>query len=472
MAILRAYVLPHPKLAIPAVGRGQERKISKTLSAFDTVAQEIAYLRPDTIIFITPHNVIYDDYFHISPGEGAKGNCEKFGTRHVKLSLKYDPNFAAVTAFVSGKYGISAKTLGERKAPLDHGVMVPLWFINRRYSKFKSMRISPSRLDGRAHYKLGQCLSEAAANIGRRTVIVASGNLSRRPDKDGQSKIVKAINAQPGYDPQDAIEYDNEILHIFETGAFNRLFSVPKSLREGADECGHAVFTMLAGCLDRRQVRPEILSYENAFGEGYAVASFTPGPYDESRNFLEQTEYRQRRLVLKSRSSEDDYCVLARRALEYYVLHGHTLPIPVGLPREMLTTRAGAFVSLYVDGKLRGAAGALGPTTDSVAAEIVKYAVAAGQQDKRFPPVSEDELPELVYKVDVIGSPEVVTDASQLDVTKYGLIVTCDDSWGVVLPNQPGVETGEQQIAAVRERAGVLEDVPVKMERFAVFRHE
>ncbi|MCL2527503.1 MAG: AMMECR1 domain-containing protein, partial [Defluviitaleaceae bacterium] len=325
------------------------------------------------------------------------------------------------------------------------------------------MRVSPSRLDGRCHYKLGQCLLEAASNIGRRTVIIASGNLSRRPDNKSQNEA---------HNIQDAMAYDKEILNIFASGAFNRLLSVPISLRERADECGHAVFTMLAGCMDRRQVRPEVLSYENAFGEGYTVASFTPGPYEESRNFLEQTEHTQRRLVLKSRASEDAFCVLARRALEYSVLHGHTLPIPVGLPQEMLNTRAGAFVSIYVNGRLRGAAGALGPSTDHVAAEIVKYAVAAGQADKRFTPVTEDELQELVYKVDVIGNPELISGPEQLDVSRYGLIISSSDAWGVMLPNQHGIETPEQQIAAVMQKAGIADDTHIRMERFLVDRHE
>jgi len=461
MAIIRAYVLPHPRLAIPAVGRGEERKITKTLSSLDAVAQEIAFLRPETIIFITPHNVVYDDFFHISPGVGAKGNCNALGTRHVKLSLRYDPNFAAVASSIASKYGIAAKTLGEKKAPLDHGVMVPLWFINRRYSKFKTMRISPSRLDEKDHYRLGQVLSEAASSIGRRTVIIASGNLSRDLNK----------KAQEGY-VNEAVEYDKEMVEIFKSGDFGKLFTVPHSLRDSADPCDHSIFSVLAGALDKRLIRADMLSYENNLGEGYAVVAFAPGPYDESRNFLEKSEDVQRRLVMKSRSAEDAHCILARRAVEYAVLHGLKLPIPMGLPKEMLANKAGVFVSLYVNGNLRGAAGALDPTTDTIAAEIAKYAVAAAQSDKRFSPVSVNELPELVYKVDIIGTPEVISGPEQLDVYRYGLIVTAPSAWGVLLPNHPGIETGEQQIAAIMQRAGIAMGTAVKLERFVVVRHE
>jgi len=144
----------------------------------------------------------------------------------------------------------------------------------------------------------------------------------------------------------------------------------------------------------------------------------------------------------------------------------------VGLPREMVTTRAGVFVSLYIDGKLRGATGALDPTTMNVAAEIVKYAVAAGQADKRFPAIGIDELSDLVYKVDVIGNPEVVTSLAQLDVNRYGLIVTSKDTWGVMLPNQASIDTPEQQLAAAKKRAGIPADTPIRLERFEVMRHE
>ena len=457
MAILRAYALPHPKLAIPAVGRGEEKQIAKTIAAFDVVAQDIAMVCPDTIIFLTPHGVIYDDYFHISPGDSAKGNCERFGTRHVKLNIKYDPNFAAVLSHTSTKYGVSAKTLGERNAPLDHGVMVPLWYINRRYNKFKALRISPSNLDESAHYRMGQCISEAALNAGRRAVVVASGNLSRKFDENEHGYV------------QEALEFDKEMAYIFATGTFSRLLAIPPSLRESANECGYMVFAMLAGCLDRRVVGAELLSYENPFGEGYAVATFSPGHYDENRNFLEMSQ--KAIPERKIHAIEDTHCALARRALEYSLRHRHTMPIPMGLPKDMLNSRAGVAVTLYVDGELRGAAGSLEPTTDNIATEIIQNAVAAGLDDLRFPPVTESELMDLVYKVDIYGVTENIYSPDQLDINRHGVVVICGDQWGVQLPNEYGIETGEQQIAAAWKKSGIAPGVPFKLERFEVERH-
>ena len=463
MAILRAYALPHPVHAIPAIGRGEERNIVRTLAALDAVAQDIAMLRPDTIIFLTPHNVIYDNYFHISPKEAAKGNCGRFGAKHVRFLLNYEPNFTAVLSNTASKYGISAKTIGDEKAPLDHGVMVPLWFINRRYKTFKALRISPSRQDMAAHYRMGQALSDAATSIGRRVVVIASGNLSRKACEKEQSGYV-----------QEAIEFDREMAHIFATGEFNRLLSISGSERTAANECGYNVFVIMAGCLDRRAVQAKLLSYENPSGEGYAVASFAPGYMATYRNFLEQSEQYLRAQVQKTRALEDAYCTLARRALEYSVLHNQPLPTPMGLPREMLLNRGGAFVSIYVNNQVRGAAGALGPTTDHIAAEIAKFAVIAGLKDKRYPPITTAELSGLTYRVDIIGKPEMVDSPDKLDPKFYGLIVTSTENskhWSAILPNQHGIDTGEEQIAAVKQRAGIAPETIVKMERFEVFRH-
>ena len=72
MSIIAAYMVPHPPMIVPAVGRGSERQIEATRAAYTQVAEEIAALAPETIILSSPHATMYADYFHISPGRGAK----------------------------------------------------------------------------------------------------------------------------------------------------------------------------------------------------------------------------------------------------------------------------------------------------------------------------------------------------------------------------------------------------------------
>ena len=44
MSILAAFMVPHPPMIVPAVGRGSEAQISKTIRAYEQVAEEIAAL--------------------------------------------------------------------------------------------------------------------------------------------------------------------------------------------------------------------------------------------------------------------------------------------------------------------------------------------------------------------------------------------------------------------------------------------
>ena len=111
----------------------------------------------------------------------------------------------------------------------------------------------------------------------------------------------------------------------------------------------------------------------------------------------------------------------------------------------MLARRAGVFVSLHKDGMLRGCIGTIAPVTGCVAEEILRNAVSAGTQDPRFQPVKEEELERLVYSVDVLGEPEAITSKEELDVKKYGVIVTKGRKRGLLLPDLDGVDSVDQR---------------------------
>ena len=132
---------------------------------------------------------------------------------------------------------------------------------------------------------------------------------------------------------------------------------------------------------------------------------------------------------------------------------------------------AGAFVSLHVNGQLRGCIGTTGPTTESVAREIVQNAVSACSRDPRFPPVTVSELDSLEYSVDVLGQPEPMVSPDQLEVKKYGVIVSCDGRRGLLLPDLEGVDTVEQQIDIARQKGCISFREKYTLERFEVVRH-
>ena len=143
------------------------------------------------------------------------------------------------------------------------------------------------------------------------------------------------------------------------------------------------------------------------------------------------------------------------------------------LPAELLSARAGAFVSLKKDGELRGCIGTIAPVQDNLAEEICANAISAGRHDPRFPPVTAGELDELVYDVDVLSAPEPVESADQLDPKRYGVIVsTADGRRGLLLPDLDGVDTVSEQlrIAAGKGHIDLRRD-DCTLERFEVVRH-
>ena len=461
MSIIKAYVLPHPPLAVPAIGRGKEREINLTLDALDEVAYEIAELKPETIIYITPHNVMYADYFHISPGKTAKGDLSRFGAPDIKFPVNYDTELINEISSLANNKNFPCGTLGERDATLDHGYTVPAWFINQRYTGYKAVRVCQSGMDPAMHYGFGQLIKEAVESIGRRTVVIASADLSHKLKAEGPY----------GYDP-DGARFDEIISNVLENGDFLTLLKIPESLRENAAECGYNSLTILAGCFDKLAVNSKLLSYEGPFGVGYAVACIEPGEPDSSRNILELYINDTLEEVNNLRDHEDEFRALARQSLEYIVLKGKELPLPEDISDYMKNNKAGVFVSLHKNGRLRGCIGTIKPTTNCIASEIIQNAISAGLNDNRFEPVTKSELPHLVYKVDVLAAPEPISGPNELDVKRYGVIVTSGYKRGLLLPNLDGINKVEEQIAIAKQKAGITDNEKVTLERFEVVRYE
>ena len=161
---------------------------------------------------------------------------------------------------------------------------------------------------------------------------------------------------------------------------------------------------------------------------------------------------------------------LAKETVESYIREGK-LPRLGELTPEM-KERAGVFVSLHKHGQLRGCIGTFEPAKDNVAEEIIANAISSSTGDPRFPPVTASELDDLEYSVDILTKPEAITDISQLDHEKYGVIVESGWKKGLLLPALEGVNSVEEQIAICRLKAGISAGEPVRLYRFQVRRFQ
>ena len=460
MSVTAAFMVPHPPMIVPEIGRGGEKEILETTRAYEQAAREVAAQSPDTIIITSPHSVMYADYFHISPGREAKGSFARFRAPGVKFSESYDTEFVDKICEIADAKEFPAGTLGERDASLDHGTMVPLWFIRQQYAGGKIVRIGLSGLPLTDHYRLGQIIARAAEETGKKTVLIASGDLSHKLQTYGPY----------GYAPEGP-EYDRRIMDVCGRAAFGELFDFNESFCEKAAECGHRSFVIMAGAFDGLRVKAEALSHQDVTGVGYGVCTFYPEGADGDRQFLRIYEDRMEKEYKEKAEASDPYVKLARASLESWVTRRKRIGVPEDLPEEMLKRRAGAFVSIHKNGQLRGCIGTIMATQDSVAKEIIQNAVSACSRDPRFDPVTPDELKYLEISVDVLGDLEPVDSPDELDVKRYGVIVSHGYKRGLLLPNLDGVDTVEEQIRIARQKGGIGEHEKYSLERFEVVRH-
>ena len=484
MALVGSVMVPHPPIILPEIGRGEEKKIQATTDAYEKAMAFAASLKPETVVIASPHTVMYSDYFHISPGLEAEGNFGRFRARSVRIHAEYDYEFVGTLCGLCDRDEFPAGTMGERDPDLDHGTMIPLYFLNHYMdpSEYRVVRIGLSGLPLTDHYLLGQKIRETAQKLDRRVVFIASGDLSHKLKEDGPY----------GFDPNGP-EYDDRIMDVMGRAQFDELLDFDEAFCDRAAECGHRSFVMMAGALDGDALRTFRLSHEGTFGVGYGVCTYEVTGADEMRHFLDRWMEKKNARLAESRLKEDLYVRLARAGVESAVRRKKQLssreirtfmeeqakgtdrtgenPDP-NCEREILERRAGVFVSIHKNGRLRGCIGTISPTCSSIAQEIAQNAVSASTRDPRFPAIRPSELDQLEITVDVLGDTEKISSPDELDVKRYGVIVSKGRRRGLLLPNLDGVDTVEEQISIALQKAGLdTDEENYQLERFEVVRH-
>ena len=430
--LLSAYIVPHPPILVKEIGKGEEERIAKTRSAYQRIAKEIKEQRPDTLIVFSPHAPSYYDYISISSGESAYGDFEAFRAPRIEFHETYDVNLASQVAQEAHKAGIPAGLKGDNPSILDHGTMVPLYFIEQEYTQFQLVRIAVSGLDRVVQQKFGRCIANVLKQNQSRVIVIASGDLSHKLKDDGPYGFTK-----------EGPIFDEELISIIKRNDYDALMQMDEIITEKSAQCGFPSLLMLSGVLSGYAYRSSFLSYENTFGVGYGIAAI----------HVEQ----------------DPYVALAKMALEQYV-RTRTILDSSRISKE-LQEPAAVFVSLKKNGQLRGCIGTIQPTKTCVGEELIANAIAAGTRDIRFPSVQKEELHLLTYSVDVLSEPEDIDSMDQLDPKRYGVIVGDGHHRGLLLPDLEGVNSVEEQVGIALRKAGMDGDEPFYLQRFEVIRH-
>ena len=218
-------MVPHPPIILPEVGRGEEEKISSTTTAYEKAAEFVCSMRPETIVISSPHSVMYADYFHVSPGAQGSGDLSRFNAPEVAFTADYDTELVREIERQAMDADFPAGTLGEKDPELDHGTIIPLYFICKAYAEahvepdFKIIRVGLSALPLPDQYRMGQLIRCAADVLDRRVFYVASGDLSHKMKKDGPY----------GYAAEGPV-YDERIMRDCGAGDFIKLLDYEDDL--------------------------------------------------------------------------------------------------------------------------------------------------------------------------------------------------------------------------------------------------
>ncbi len=294
--------------------------------------------------------------------------------------------------------------------PLDHGAMVPLHFLADAGWRGPTTVLALPWRDPDS-----EAMGEALARLPGRTAVIASGDMSHR----------LIPGAPAGYDPR-AKDFDAAFVEGLQRGRWNAIADTPQ--RECAAE--DVVDSTRVALASATALNDQVLSYEGPWGVGYTQAVFhDPDP---------------------------PLWAIARSAITRKV-RGESYEAPPGPPS------LGVFCTLRMGGSLRGCIGHINPTTSDLHQELVQVAVASATRDPRFSPVKKAELFDLEIEVTLL---EEAQPGRPRDPKVDGCIVSAGSRRGLLLPDIPGIDTVEQQIAICRRKGGIGPDEPVSIETF------
>ncbi len=466
MSLKGYYFLPHPPIVLPEVGKGEEQKIIRTCESMDTIGTEIAKKAPDTIIVVTPHGIMFQDAIVMSYENEIFGSMKKFGVTSVSLKLPVQKKLTQKIYDLAQNEGIPTLLATNQlmkkyntSVSIDHGTLVPLYFVNKHYNNYKLVHITYAPLSDIELYKLGVAINKAVEELNENAVFIASGDLSHRLSEEGPY----------GYHPSGE-KFDKEFLEALQEGNVKRVFSIDKDIVCNAEECGRRSVAVLLGALEGKKFKGELISYEGTFGVGYGIMKFSILSEDTSR--LADLETIRKEAYEKKTLHSDPYVRLARESLTTYLKTGKELnSLPEYVTEEMKKEKRGVFVSLKLNGELRGCIGTIFPVTESIALEILRNAIEAGINDPRFYEVDFNELMDIDFSVDVLTVPEPA-QKDGLNPAEYGVIVKSKGKTGLLLPDLEGIDTVEEQLSIALDKAGIRPNEEYSIQKFKVIRHK
>ncbi len=436
MSISCAVLMCHAPIVVPPIAGLRESDCTETTRAMHEAARALVAHEPQLIVLVSPHAPRHAQSWGLVSAPELRGSFARFGCPEVNLRIRGSIQAAEAIALAARGYGLSTRELpGDA---LDHGTLVPLFFVQEAGYRGPVVVVAPPFPGMQTEVLFGEVLREAALSLNERWAVLASGDMSHR----------LTLDAPLGYDPL-ATHFDETFVEYVRAGDLRRAIGIDPGLATTAAEDVIQSMAVAAGAIAFRPRGLRVFSYESPFGVGYFEALL----YSD-------------RAEIKHRTPPSGLLEVAREAIACE-LRGQPY-VPPHFEPPWHEARP-VFVTLKnAKGELRGCIGRTDPIQSSLADEVADCATAAATRDYRMPPVELDELDALAIDVCILDDPEPVGSRADLDPHRYGIIVTRGLRRGVLLPNEEGVDTVAEQLQRALLRGGIAPTEPYRIERFRV----
>ena len=266
-------IAPHGGLAVAEACTPDELELAQaTRAGMEELGRAFSAARPEVVIVATPHNVHISGAFAVLVAGRVAGSLE--GTpQPVALDVPGEPALAwlLLEILIASELPAVGVSFGSNDpstavAPMDWGVLIPLWFMGGRHEPPPPVVvIAPARdLPPDAHVRAGAAVAAAAAASGRRVAFIASADHGHTHRADGPY----------GYH-SDAKVYDERVRGLVESDQLRGLVDIPPGLVERAKADSWWQMLMLLGATGDGW-RGRLISYEAPTYFGMLTASYEP----------------------------------------------------------------------------------------------------------------------------------------------------------------------------------------------------
>jgi aromatic ring-opening dioxygenase LigB subunit len=270
-----AAIAPHGGIAIAEACEPDERDLAlKTRAGMEELGRRFDAAAPDIAIVATPHNVHIANALAVIVAGRLKGRLNGV-VPPIELDIASDVELAwqLLESLSGAGLPSAAVSFGSNDpptavAPMDWGVLIPLWFMGgRREQPVPAVVVTPAReLSASDHITAGAAIASAAAASPLRVAFIASADHGHAHRADGPY----------GFHP-DAARYDALITDLVSTNRLQGLVEIDGDFVERAKADSWWQLLMLHGAT--AGWRGELISYEAPTYFGMLTAAYSPdGP--------------------------------------------------------------------------------------------------------------------------------------------------------------------------------------------------